>query len=118
MDLNRVQLTGRLDGEPQLWSIGDHPVAALRLACVRHWRAADGQVRRETDWYRLTAWEALAEWCGRCLHAGDRIYAEGQLRLNADGRHEILLDRLVLLARPTPPAASAAVAVAATRQAA
>lgn len=105
MDLNRVLLTGRLDGEPLIWQVGDHPLATLRL------------MRHACEAFQLTAWEELAEWCGRALRAGDHIYAEGRRCVAADGRHEVVLDRVMLLARPTPPAASAAVIIA-ERQAA
>jgi single-stranded DNA-binding protein len=52
----------------------------------------------------LTAWEELADECGRLLHAGDRIMVEGQLRLvpGEDAvepavQSEIVLERIVLL---------------------
>jgi hypothetical protein len=111
MDLNRVLLSGRLDKEPLLWQVGDHPLATLCLASRRSWRAADGRRCHATEAYQFTAWEELAEWCGRSLHVGDRIYAEGRLCVAADGRCEIVLDRL-LLARPAPPAAGAALVTA------
>jgi single-stranded DNA-binding protein len=58
--------------------------------------------------FQLTAWEDLADYCGRHLHAGDRIFVEGQLR-SISGRvveglcvnYEIVLERIVLL--PVPP---------------
>ncbi|HMQ35685.1 MAG TPA: single-stranded DNA-binding protein [Chloroflexaceae bacterium] len=111
-DLNRVQLTGRLAREPLLHDVGDHRVASLQLVSERRWRTAPGVVIRDHSWHRLTAWEDLADLCGRLLHAGDRIYVEGQLRpISGQGgailTYEIVLDRLILLARGPPQAREA-----------
>lgn len=104
-DLNRVQLTGVLGCEPLLYDVGDHPVAALALACQRRWRTASGAVQLATTWFNLSAWEELAEQCGRQLHRGDRVYVEGYLHLWTETRpphsyacHTIVLERIVLLA--------------------
>jgi single stranded DNA-binding protein len=103
-DLNRVQLTGVLGSEPLLYDVGDHPVAALALACQRRWRSPSGSVQLATTWFNLSAWEELAEQCGRQLHRGDRVYVEGYLHLWTETRppqsyacHTIVLDRIVLL---------------------
>ena len=103
-DLNRVQLTGCLGSEPLLYDVGNHPVAMLALACKRVWRAADGTLQLETTWVNLSAWEELAEQCGRLLHRGDRVYVEGALRLWTEVQathsyacHTVVLDRIMLL---------------------
>jgi len=103
-DLNRVHLTGTLGSEPLLYDVGDHAVAALTLACARRWRTAAGAMEHETIWLNLTAWEALAEQCGRLLHCGDHLYVEGKLHLGTDQHVAqraayplIVLDRIVLL---------------------
>lgn len=105
MDLNRIQLTGRLDREPLLYDVGDHHVAALHLVSEHHWRTPSEASRPHHEHYRLTAWEDLADECSRLLHAGDEIYVEGRLRLFSSwvngvehSAHEIVVDRLLLLA--------------------
>jgi hypothetical protein len=104
-DLNRVHLTGTLGCEPLLYDVGDHPVAALALACQRHWRTPAGIWNVETTWFNLSAADELAEQCGRQLHRGDRVYVEGSLCLWAEvrgphsyGCHTVAIDRIVLLA--------------------
>lgn len=106
-DLNRVQLTGCLAREPLLYDVADHHVARLQLRSERRWRTAPLAVVRSHTAFQLTAWEDLADYCGRHLHAGDRIFVEGQLR-PISGRvveglcvnYEIVLERIMLLARP------------------
>jgi single stranded DNA-binding protein len=104
-DLNRVHLTGTLGTEPLLYDVGDHPVAALALACQRRWRATSGAFQVETTWLNLVATDEIAEHCGRLFHRGDRVYVEGSLRLWTEvrgphhyGCHTVVLDRIVLLA--------------------
>lgn len=108
-DLNRVQLTGRLAREPLLHDVGDHHVAELQLVSERRWRTRPGSVVRAHSWHRLTAWEELADLCGRLLHAGDRVYVEGQLRPIVGQiagapttTYELVLERVILLSRATP----------------
>lgn len=110
-DLNRVHLTGTLGSEPMLYTIGDHPVADLALACRRCWPTATGADEVETTWINLRAWEEIAEQCGRLLHSGDRVYVEGSLHLwNARSArqshpcHTIVIDRIVLLTAGAPHA--------------
>lgn len=104
VDLNQTQLTGRLAGEPALLSVSDHTVALLSLISQRRVAAVCGRTQVESTVLRLAAWEELAEWCGRALRAGDRIYVEGVL-CNADEgawiapfqETIVMVDRLVLL---------------------
>lgn len=110
-DLNRVHLTGILGSVPVLYTMGDHPVAALCLRCTERWQAPDGRLKSETSWYNLTAWEELAEHCGRTLHPGDRVYVEGRLHLtptvhgsNSFTTLTIIVDRIVILDVALPAA--------------
>jgi single stranded DNA-binding protein len=119
MDLNRIHMTGRLGAEPLLYDVGDHPVAALYLVSTRSWRGADGARRAETTWYNLTAWEELAEQCGRQLHRDDRVYVEGHLHLWNEHRgahwvlcHTVILDHIELLAIGAAPCEHTATAFA------
>jgi hypothetical protein len=107
-DLNRICLTGVLGSEPLLYDVGDHPAARLALASERRWRDLSGVIQLETTWFDLTAWEALAEQCGRLLHRGDRVYVEGTLHLWTEVQapqsyacHTVIIDRMVLLAAGT-----------------
>lgn len=113
MDLNRIHLTGRLGSEPLLYDVGDHPVAALCLVSSSSCRGADGSHRAHTSWYNLTAWEELAEQCGRQLHCDDRVYVEGRLHLWNEHHgshwvlcHTVILDRIELLAVGSAPRGS------------
>lgn len=101
--LAEVALVGTLVREPLLCTEGDHPVARLALLAERPVGAAAPRSRV----VRLTAWEELADQCGRELHAGDQVFVAGTLRTvllpgTPGPSIEILLSRIELLACPSP----------------
>lgn len=79
--LNRVQLIGRLGGDPELkvTSAGIQ-VATFSLATNRQWTAKDGNAQEETDWHNIVAWERLAQICHDHLSKGRLVYIEGRIR--------------------------------------
>jgi single-strand DNA-binding protein len=80
-ELNKVQLTGRLGADPEmrLTSQG-HAVTTFRVASNRSWRGADGEAHEDTEWFRVVAWNKLAEICSQFLAKGARVYVEGRLQ--------------------------------------
>lgn len=80
-ELNKVQMTGRLGADPEFKQTAPgHTVAQFRVASNRTWRSADGQVHEETEWFRVVAWNRLAEVCQKWLAKGTRVYVEGRLQ--------------------------------------
>lgn len=79
-DLNKVMFTGRLGADPELrYTPQGAAVVNFRVASNRTF--SDGGERQEnTEWFRVVAWEALAERCNRWLAKGDRVYVEGRLQ--------------------------------------
>jgi single-strand DNA-binding protein len=80
-ELNKVQVTGRLGADPEmrLTSQG-HAVTTFRVASNRSWRSADGEAHEDTEWFRIVAWNKLAETCNKWLSKGARVYVEGRLQ--------------------------------------
>ena len=80
-DLNKVQLTGRLGADPEMRFVGQGtPVTTFRVASGRVWSGADGEKHEETEWFRIVAWNKLAEICHTWLGKGDRVYIEGRMQ--------------------------------------
>lgn len=80
--LNKVELIGRLGGDPELRMVGNgHPVCKFNLATNRY-GAQDEQGNRtiETEWIGVEAWERLAELCNSYLAKGQRARVSGSLR--------------------------------------
>ena len=82
--LNKVMLIGHLGRDPELrYTSSGTPVCSFSLAVSRRSGGRDGQQQQdETDWFRITAWERLAEICANYLTKGQQVYIEGRIRLD------------------------------------
>lgn len=77
--MNRVILTGRLGGDPELKQTQSGvAVCQFRLAVERKFKGADG--KRETGWINIVAWRNTAEFCARYLKKGAKIGVEGMIQ--------------------------------------
>ena len=80
-DLNKVQMTGRLGADPEMrFTPQGHAVTTFRVASNRSWRTAEGEAHEETEWFRVVAWNKLAEICNQWLAKGSRVYVEGRMQ--------------------------------------
>jgi single-strand DNA-binding protein len=80
-DLNKVQMTGRLGADPEMrYTPQGHAVTTFRAASNRSWRTAEGEAHEDTEWFRVVAWNKLAEICYQWLAKGSRVYVEGRLQ--------------------------------------
>lgn len=81
--LNKVMLIGNLGADPEIrFTQSGTPVANLRLATTRKWKAQDSQMQEETEWHRVVLFGRVAEICKDYLSKGSRVYIEGRLRTN------------------------------------
>lgn len=80
-DLNKVQVTGRLGADPEMrYTPHGHAVTTFRVASNRSWRTTEGESHEDTEWFRVVAWNKLAEVCNKWLTKGARVYVEGRLQ--------------------------------------
>lgn len=82
--LNRVQLIGNVGRDPEARQTpSGATVVAFTLAVDRPRRAADGGGAGAAEWFRVVAWEGLADFCGQHVRRGARVYVEGRLQSRA-----------------------------------
>lgn len=113
--LNRVFLIGNLTRDPEIRYIpSGKAVADLRMALSRKYRTASGELKEETCYVSVVAWERQAETAGEYLKKGSAIMVEGSLRYEQwekDGEKKNMLrvnaDRIQFLDRLKRPAESA-----------
>jgi single-strand DNA-binding protein len=75
-----VTLQGNLGGEVRMRRAGENDVAHFRVGCSPGYRDRNGEwVTRETVWYSVVAWRALARNCGDSLRRGDSVVVHGRL---------------------------------------
>ena len=80
-DLNKVMIIGRLGKDPEMrYTPGGSPVTTFSVAAGRQWKDADGETHEDTEWFRVVAWNKLAEICHQWLIKGSRVYIEGRMQ--------------------------------------
>lgn len=103
--INKVVLLGNLTRDPELkYTPNGTAVCTMGLATNRTW-VAEGQTKEDVQYHRLTAWNKLAELCGKLLTKGKKIYVEGRIVYRTftgkDGTQksitEIVIDDFILL---------------------
>ncbi len=80
MDLNKVQLIGRLTRDPEVKTTpGGSQVASFSVATGFSWTDKEsGQKKEQTEFHNVVAWRKLAEIIGQYLKKGSQIYNEGR----------------------------------------
>ena len=82
MTLNKMMIIGNLGADPELrYTPSGKAVTELRVAVNNNQRGPDGEWVEETLWFRVSVWEQAAERLAEQLRKGNKIYAEGQLRV-------------------------------------
>lgn len=79
--LNKVMLIGNLGRDPEMkYTQQGTPITTFSVAVSRNRKSPDGQMIDETEWFRIVAWEKLAETCNEYLRKGSKVYIEGRLQ--------------------------------------
>jgi single-strand DNA-binding protein len=79
--LNKLQIIGRLGRDPEArYTAEGKMVVNFSVATGGRWTDRDGNERDDTEWFRVEAWDRLAETCNNYLHKGDQVYIEGRLK--------------------------------------
>jgi single-strand DNA-binding protein len=79
--LNKVMIIGNLGKDPEMkFTPSGKPVTTFSVAVGRMYKTPEGESREETEWFRVVAWNQLAEICNQYLHKGSKVYVEGRLQ--------------------------------------
>ena len=83
MNLNKVQLAGRLTRDPEIrHTTSGTAIADISLAVSRFYKTEAGETRDETDFIDVTAFGRSAEIIQKHLHKGNPLFVEGRLKLD------------------------------------
>ncbi len=103
--INRAIILGNLTRDPELkYTPAGAPVCTFGVATNRSWTTAEGQIKEDTQYHRVVAWNKLAELCSKLLTKGRKVYLEGRLAYRSfvgkDGQQrnitEIVLDDFIV----------------------
>ncbi|MBQ9782188.1 MAG: single-stranded DNA-binding protein [Clostridia bacterium] len=77
--MNKVYLIGNLTRDPEL-SETSSGIAFCRFAIAVNRTYANSEGNRETDYFNIIVWRALAENCGKFLKKGSKVAVVGSLQ--------------------------------------
>lgn len=95
--LNKVFLIGNLTKDPELrYTPNGTAVANLRIAVNRRFKDRTGELKEDTCFVTITAWDKQAEICNQYLQKGRPIFVEGILQSRSwetpDGQKRSTID--------------------------
>ncbi|MFW6174348.1 MAG: single-stranded DNA-binding protein [Chloroflexota bacterium] len=81
MSLNKILLIGNVGRDPEMrYTPSGSAVTSFTMAVNRRYTTRDGQQQEETEWFRVVAWERLADQVNQYVTKGQKVYVEGRLR--------------------------------------
>ena len=76
-----MMIIGNVGSDPEMrYTPNGNPVTSFSVATNRRWTSADGEQQEETEWFRVNAWNRLAETCNQYVSKGMKVYVEGRLK--------------------------------------
>ena len=79
MTMNKILIIGNLGSDPEMrYTPNGNAVTSFSVATNRRYTTG-GETREETEWFRVSAWNRLAETCNQYLTKGSKVYVEGRL---------------------------------------
>ncbi|HHH12539.1 MAG TPA: single-stranded DNA-binding protein [Candidatus Moranbacteria bacterium] len=110
MNLNKVQIIGRLTRDPELRTTpSGQNVASFSVATTFRWVDKNGQKQEKPEFHNVVAWGRQAEIIAQYFTKGQEIYVEGRLQTrdwqDKDSgkkmyRTEIILEKFEFGAKP------------------
>jgi single-strand DNA-binding protein len=76
----RLVLVGNLGRDPEMrYTPNGTPITNFPMATSRKWTDAQGQIKEETAWFRISVYGKQAENCNQYLAKGRQVLVEGAL---------------------------------------
>jgi len=86
--MNKVIIIGRVGKDPELkYTPSGAAVCNFSVATTDRYKDKQGEKQETTEWHNVTAWQKLAEICGKYLAKGSKVMIEGKIQTrNYDDR--------------------------------
>jgi single-strand DNA-binding protein len=73
-------VVGNLGRDPEMrYTPSGQAVTSFSVASSRQYTSSNGQLVKETVWFRVSAWGKQAETCNQYLKKGSKVLVEGRL---------------------------------------
>lgn len=77
----KTTIVGNLGRDPEMrYAPSGSPVTSFSVATNRRYTNSEGEQVDETAWFRVSAWNRLAEVCAEYLNKGSKVLVEGRLK--------------------------------------
>lgn len=77
-------IAGNLGRDPEMrYTPSGTAVTNFTVAVNRRFTDREGNKQEKVTWFRVTAWNKLAEICNEYLHKGDSVLVEGDVAVSA-----------------------------------
>ena len=81
MALNKVMLIGNIGRDPEVRFLNDTTkVCSFTLATTDRYKDRNGELKENTEWHSIVAWNKNAEIIEKFCKKGSQIYIEGRLK--------------------------------------
>ncbi len=78
---NKIIVVGNLGSDPEMRYVpSGSAVTSFSVATNRRYTTREGESRDETEWFRVSAWDRLAEQANQYLAKGRLVLVEGRFR--------------------------------------
>ena len=100
-NLNKAMLIGRVGQNPEIKTINEQgrKAAQFSLATTERYKDRNGEVKEQTEWHNIVAFDKTAELVERFVTKGMLLYVEGKLRTRSwddrDGNKRYVTEVLV-----------------------
>jgi len=75
-----IIIVGNLGKDPEMrYTPSGQPVTSFSVATNRQYTGNNGEMVKETIWFRVTTWGKSAETCNQYLKKGSKVLVEGRL---------------------------------------
>ena len=84
MSYEHTVIVGHLGRDPEMrYTPNGKPVTNFSVAVSRKFTSKDGKTVEKTKWFRVTAWDKLAELCNQYLRKGRLVLVAGEIDASA-----------------------------------
>lgn len=111
--LNRIQLIGTIEHEPEIrYTPNGSPVANFTLKVEETHTRSGNPPQHRVEWFHIGVWEEeLAETVGQLLQSSQQVYIEGRVQTRRwedstgalQSRIEVVAEKIILLKDPNKP---------------
>jgi len=82
--MHKILVIGNVGSDPEMrYTPNGSAVTSFSVATNRRYTTSAGEQKEETEWFKVSAWNKLAETCNQYVVKGMKVYVEGRVSSSA-----------------------------------